>query len=82
MVRITTKEPLRNVPPNFAVAKSRAHRLRLPEYRQRARPRQPGHRQGELRSNERVQGSDRTRLVLNLRRPRWRRDEPSTAARW
>ena len=47
---------------------SAAHRVRLPQHRQRARAAAPRtSREGDLRSINVVQAGDRTRLVLNLR---------------
>jgi len=46
IVRITTKGAAAQRAAELRGRQSRAHRLRLPEYRQRARPRQPGHRPG------------------------------------
>jgi len=68
IVRITTKEALRNVPPNFAspVPRASPSTSRIPSTPRRA---SQDIGQGELRSMNVVQGSDRTRAGLNLRRP-------------
>ena len=68
IVRITTKEPLAAPPASFTVTQPGAHRVRLPEHRQRARARTNQEiNEGELRSMSVVQVGDRTRMVLNLR---------------
>src|SRR6266850_1477788 len=69
IVRITTKEPLRNVPPNFAVATPARIAFDFPNTVNALGRASQDIAQGELRSMNVVQGSDRTRLVLNLRRP-------------
>jgi len=69
IVRITTKEPLRNVPPNFAVATPARIAFDFPNTVNALGRASQDIGQGELRSMNVVQGSDRTRLVLNLRRP-------------
>ena len=69
IVRITTKEPLRNVPPNFAVASPARIAFDFPNTVNSLGRASQDIGQGELRSMNLVQGSDRTRLVLNLRRP-------------
>src|SRR3989441_841138 len=69
IVRITTKEPLRNVPPNFAVASPARIAFDFPNTVNALGRASQDIGQGELRSMNVVQGSDRTRLVLNLRRP-------------
>jgi type IV pilus assembly protein PilQ len=68
IVRITTKEPLRNVPPNFAVASPARIAFDFPNTVNALGRASQDIGQGELRSMNVVQGSDRTRLVLNLRR--------------
>ncbi len=68
VVRITTKEPLGAVPPNFAVANPARIALDLPNTVNSLGRAAQDIGQGELRSMNVVQGSDRTRLVLNLRR--------------
>jgi type IV pilus assembly protein PilQ len=69
IVRITTKEPLRNVPPNFSVASPARIAFDFPHTVNALGRASQDIGQGELRSMNVVQGSDRTRLVLNLRRP-------------
>jgi len=59
VVRVTTKEPLRSVPPNFAVASPARIAFDFAN---------TVNSLGRA-SQEMVQGTDRTRLVLNLRRP-------------
>ena len=83
VVRITTKEPLRSVAAELRGHQPGAHRLRLsrtPSTRSAARARTSA--QGELRSMNVVQGADRTRLVLNLRRAGRRTRRRSTGATW
>src|SRR2546425_5322023 len=69
IVRITTREPLRNVPPNFAVASPARIAFDFPNTVNALGRASQDISQGELRSMNVVQGTDRTRLVLNLRRP-------------
>jgi type IV pilus assembly protein PilQ len=69
VVRITTKEPLGAVPPNFAVANPARIALDLPNTANALGRSSQDIGQGELRSMNVVQGADRTRVVLNLRRP-------------
>src|SRR5205823_14242157 len=69
VVKITTKEPLRTVPPNFAVANPARIAFDFPNTANGLGRSSQDISQGELRSMNVVQGSDRTRLVLNLRRP-------------
>jgi type IV pilus assembly protein PilQ len=69
IVRLTTKEPLRSVPPNFAVANPARIAFDLPNTVNALGRSSEEIGQGELRSMNVVQGADRTRLVLNLRRP-------------
>src|SRR3954470_112053 len=69
VVRITTKEPLRSVPPNFAVASPARIAFDFPNTVNALGRASQDIGQGELRSMNVVQGADRTRLVLNLRRP-------------
>ena len=69
IVRITTKEPLRDVPPNFAVASPARIAFDFPNTVNALGRASQDIAQGELRSMNVVQGSDRARLVLNLRRP-------------
>ena len=68
VVKITTKEPLRTVPPNFAVANPARIAFDFPNTTNGLGRSSQDIGQGELRSMNVVQGSDRTRLVLNLRR--------------
>jgi type IV pilus assembly protein PilQ len=69
VVRITTKEPLRSVPPNFSVASPARIAFDFPNTVNALGRSSEDIGQGELRSMNVVQGTDRTRLVLNLRRP-------------
>ena len=68
VVRITTKEPLRSVPPNFAVASPARIAFDFPNTVNALGRSSQDIGQGELRSMNIVQGAERTRLVLNLRR--------------
>src|SRR3954463_13211545 len=68
VVRITTKEPLKSVPPNFAVANPARIAFDFPNTVNNLGRASQEIGQGELRSMNVVQGTDRTRLVLNLRR--------------
>jgi len=83
------QEPLRSVPPNFAVASPARIAFELSEHRQRARPRQPGHRPGELRSmnvgagqRPHPRGAEPAPLRGARGEPRWQRagDQPVRAA--
>jgi type IV pilus assembly protein PilQ len=69
VVRITTKEALRSVPPNFAVANPARIAFDFPNTANALGRSNQDIAQGELSSMNVVQGSDRTRVVLNLRRP-------------
>jgi type IV pilus assembly protein PilQ len=69
VVRVTTKEPLRSVPPNFAVASPARIAFDFSNTVNALGRANQDIAQGELRSMNVVQGADRTRLVLNLRRP-------------
>jgi type IV pilus assembly protein PilQ len=69
VVRVTTKEPLGNVPPNFAVSNPPRIAFDFPNTGNGLGRSSQDISQGELRSMNVVQGTDRTRLVLNLRRP-------------
>src|SRR5688572_28098999 len=69
VVRITTKEPLKSVPPNFSVATPARIAFDFPNTVNALGRSSQDIGQGELRSMNLVQGADRTRLVLNLRRP-------------
>jgi type IV pilus assembly protein PilQ len=68
VVRITTKEPLRSVPPNFTVASPARIAFDFANTVNALGRASQDISQGELRSMNVVQGADRTRLVLNLRR--------------
>jgi type IV pilus assembly protein PilQ len=67
-LRITTKEPLRSVPPNFAIASPARIAFDFPNTANALGRASQDIGQGELRSMNVVQGAERTRLVLNLRR--------------
>jgi type IV pilus assembly protein PilQ len=69
VVRIATKEPLKSVPPNFAVANPARIAFDFPNTANALGRSSQDIAEGELRSMNVVQGSDRTRVVLNLRRP-------------
>jgi len=69
VVRITTKEALRSVPPNFAVVNPARIAFDFPNTANALGRSNQDISQGELSSMNVVQGSDRTRVVLNLRRP-------------
>ena len=69
LVRITTKEPLAAVPPNFAVTNPARIAFDFPNTVNALGRAAQDIGQGELRSMNVVQGTDRTRVVLNLRRP-------------
>src|SRR3954468_5556891 len=69
IVRITTKEPLRSAPPNFAVANPARIAFDFANTTNGLGRSSQDISQGELRSMNVVQGAERTRLVLNLRRP-------------
>ncbi|HYL23796.1 MAG TPA: type IV pilus secretin PilQ [Burkholderiales bacterium] len=69
LVRITTKEPLAAVPPNFAVTNPARIAFDFPNTVNALGRAAQDIGQGDLRSMNVVQGTDRTRLVLNLRRP-------------
>ena len=68
VVRVTTKEPLRSVPPNFAVANPARIAFDFPNTVNALGRSSQDISQGDLRSMNVVQGTERTRLVLNLRR--------------
>jgi type IV pilus assembly protein PilQ len=68
VVRITTKEPLRSVPPNFAIATPPRIAFDFPNTANALGRANQDVGQGELRSMNVVQGAERTRVVLNLRR--------------
>ncbi|HEX2334735.1 MAG TPA: type IV pilus secretin PilQ [Burkholderiales bacterium] len=69
VVRITTKEPLKSVPANFSVASPARIAFDFPNTVNALGRASEDIAQGELRSMNVVQSADRTRLVLNLRRP-------------
>ena len=69
VVRITTKEPLKSVPPNFSVASPARIAFDFPNTANALGRSNQDVGQGDLRSMNVVQGADRTRVVLNLRRP-------------
>ncbi len=68
LVRITTKEPLANVPPNFAVTNPARIAFDFPNTTNGLGRAAQDIGQGDLRSMNVVQGTDSTRVVLNLRR--------------
>ena len=68
VVRITTKEPLKSAPPSFTVANPARIVFDFAGTSNALGRNSQEVSQGELRSMNLVQGSDRTRLVLNLRR--------------
>ena len=68
VVRITTREPLRSVPPNFTVASPARIAFDFANTGNGLGRTSQEIAQGELRSMNVVQGAERTRLVLNLRR--------------
>src|SRR5688572_4464042 len=69
VVRVTTREPLKSVPPNFAVANPARIAFDFANTSSALGRASQDVAQGDLRSMNVVQGADRTRLVLNLRRP-------------
>src|SRR5688572_30065757 len=69
VVRVTTRDPLKSVPPNFAVASPAPTASDFANTSTPLGPPSQVAAQGGLRSMNVVQGADRTRLVLNLRRP-------------
>ena len=68
VVRITTKEPLKSAPPSFTVANPARIVFDFAGIGNALGRNAQEVGQGELRSMNLVQGSDRTRMVLNLRR--------------
>jgi type IV pilus assembly protein PilQ len=68
VVRVTTKEPLKSVPPNFAIASPARIAFDFAGTANGLGRNSQDIGQGELRSMNVVQGADRTRLVLNLAR--------------
>jgi len=69
VVRITMKEPLQAPPPNFAVTTPPRIAFDFSNTLNALGRANQDIAQGELRSMNVVQGAERTRLVLNLRRP-------------
>ena len=69
VVRITMKDPLSAPPPNFAVTTPARIAFDFPNTINSLGRAAQDIGQGELRSMNVVQGAERTRLVLNLRRP-------------
>ena len=69
VLRITTKEPLRAPPPSFAVANPARIAFDFAGTVNALGRSTQDIAQGELRSMNVVQAADKTRLVLNLRRP-------------
>jgi type IV pilus assembly protein PilQ len=68
VIRITTKEPVKSAPPSFTVANPARIVLDFANTTNALGRNAQDVSQGELRSMNLVQGSDRTRMVLNLRR--------------
>jgi type IV pilus assembly protein PilQ len=68
VVRITTKEPVKSAPPSFTVANPARIVFDFANTTNALGRNAQEVAQGELRSMNVVQGADRTRLVLNLRR--------------
>jgi type IV pilus assembly protein PilQ len=68
VVRITTKQALKSVPPNFTVASPARIAFDFANTTNALGRSSQEIGQGELRSMNVVQGADKTRLVLNLRR--------------
>jgi type IV pilus assembly protein PilQ len=68
VVRITTREPLKSPPPSFTVANPARIVFDFAGTSNALGRNAQEVSQGDLRSMNLVQGSDRTRLVLNLRR--------------
>jgi type IV pilus assembly protein PilQ len=69
VVRVTTKEPLKTPPPSFTVANPARIAFDFTGVGNALGRNSQEISQGELRSMNLVQASDKTRLVLNLRRP-------------
>ena len=69
VVRITTKAPLASVPPNFTVASPARIAFDFANTVNALGRSSQDIGQGELRSMNLIQGAEKTRLVLNLRRP-------------
>jgi len=68
IVRVTTKEPLKSIPPNFSVASPARIAFDFANTSNALGTSNQDVGQGELRSMNIVQGADRTRLVLNLKK--------------
>ena len=68
VVRITTREPLQGVPPNFTVANPARIAFDFPKTVNALGRNAQEIGQGELRSMNLIQAADKSRLVLNLRR--------------
>src|SRR5512135_1022409 len=68
VVRVTTKEPLKSAPANFTVANPARLVFDFANTSNALGRNAQEIGQGELRSMNMVQGADRTRMVLNLRR--------------
>jgi type IV pilus assembly protein PilQ len=69
VVRVTTREPLQSVPPNFTVANPARIAFDFPRTVNALGRNSQDIGQGELRSMNLIQAADKSRLVLNLRRP-------------
>ncbi len=69
VVRITTKEPLKSIPPNFSVASPARIAFDFANTSNALGTSNQDVGQGELRSLNVVQGADRTRVVFNLKKP-------------
>ncbi|MBS0336971.1 MAG: type IV pilus secretin PilQ [Proteobacteria bacterium] len=67
-VRVQTKEPLKAIPPSFTVASPARIAFDFPGITNNLGRNSQDIGEGELRSMNMVQGSDKTRMVLNLRR--------------
>ena len=68
VVRVTTREPLQGVPPNFTVANPSRIAFDFPQTVNALGRNAQDIGQGELRSMNLIQAGDKSRLVLNLRR--------------
>ena len=68
VIRITTKDPVKSVPPSFTVANPARIVFDFADTTNALGRNSQDVSQGELRSMNVVQGADRTRMVLNLRR--------------
>ena len=69
VVRVTTREPLQSVPPNFTVANPARIAFDFTRTVNALGRNSQEIGQGELRSMNVIQAADKSRLVLNLRRP-------------